>query len=71
MNKIYVSSRYAYGFERPSAVQQRAILPILKGRDVPSVKSFFSAELNVKYDVVYVQCGIAVWYKFEIQLGTR
>jgi len=25
---------YAYGFERPSAVQQRAILPILKGRDV-------------------------------------
>lgn len=22
------------GFERPSAVQQRAILPILKGRDV-------------------------------------
>lgn len=25
---------YAYGFERPSAVQQRAIVPILKGRDV-------------------------------------
>jgi len=25
---------YSYGFERPSAVQQRAILPILKGRDV-------------------------------------
>eukprot|EP00037_Helgoeca_nana_P000126 m.20309 g.20309 ORF g.20309 m.20309 type:complete len:396 (-) comp10181_c0_seq1:312-1499(-) len=25
---------YAYGFERPSAIQQRAILPILKGRDV-------------------------------------
>jgi ATP-dependent RNA helicase len=25
---------YTYGFERPSAVQQRAILPILKGRDV-------------------------------------
>merc|ERR1712190_179972 len=25
---------YAYGFERPSAVQQRAVLPILKGRDV-------------------------------------
>ena len=24
---------YAYGFERPSAVQQRAVLPILKGRD--------------------------------------
>eukprot|EP00386_Alphamonas_edax_P012350 GDKI01038613.1.p1 GENE.GDKI01038613.1~~GDKI01038613.1.p1 ORF type:complete len:397 (+),score=128.37 GDKI01038613.1:61-1251(+) len=25
---------YSYGFERPSAVQQRAIVPILKGRDV-------------------------------------
>jgi ATP-dependent RNA helicase len=25
---------YNYGFERPSAIQQRAIMPILKGRDV-------------------------------------
>ena len=25
---------YAYGFEKPSAVQQRAILPICQGRDV-------------------------------------
>lgn len=25
---------YAYGFEKPSAIQQRAIVPILKGRDV-------------------------------------
>ena len=25
---------YHYGFERPSSIQQRAILPILKGRDV-------------------------------------
>jgi len=25
---------YAYGFEKPSAIQQRAILPIIKGRDV-------------------------------------
>jgi ATP-dependent RNA helicase len=25
---------YAYGFNKPSAVQQRAILPILQGRDV-------------------------------------
>ncbi|KAL4795496.1 hypothetical protein BDV19DRAFT_165978 [Aspergillus venezuelensis] len=23
---------YAYGFERPSAIQQRAILPIVKGK---------------------------------------
>ena len=25
---------YAYGFERPSAIQQRAIMPIITGRDV-------------------------------------
>lgn len=25
---------YAYGFEKPSAIQQRAIKPVLKGRDV-------------------------------------
>eukprot|EP00112_Aurelia_sp_Birch-Aquarium-sp1_P002146 Seg1232.17 transcript_id=Seg1232.17/GoldUCD/mRNA.D3Y31 product="Acyl-CoA synthetase family member 2 mitochondrial" protein_id=Seg1232.17/GoldUCD/D3Y31 len=25
---------YAYGFERPSAIQQRAIIPVVKGRDV-------------------------------------
>ncbi|XP_022168720.1 eukaryotic initiation factor 4A-III-like, partial [Myzus persicae] len=25
---------YSYGFERPSTIQQRAIKPIIKGRDV-------------------------------------
>jgi len=25
---------YAYGFEKPSAIQQRAVKPILIGRDV-------------------------------------
>lgn len=25
---------YAYGFEKPSAIQQRAIIPVIKGRDV-------------------------------------
>lgn len=25
---------YAYGFEKPSAIQQRAILPCVKGHDV-------------------------------------
>ena len=29
-----VKGVYAYGFERPSAIQQRAVLPILAGRDV-------------------------------------
>lgn len=25
---------YAYGFEKPSAIQQRAVVPIITGRDV-------------------------------------
>lgn len=25
---------YQYGFEKPSAIQQRAMMPIMKGRDV-------------------------------------
>ncbi|CAF3182799.1 unnamed protein product, partial [Rotaria sp. Silwood2] len=25
---------YSYGFEKPSAIQQRSIRPIVKGRDV-------------------------------------
>lgn len=25
---------YAYGFEKPSAIQQRAVIPIISGRDV-------------------------------------
>ncbi|KAL5993471.1 Eukaryotic initiation factor 4A-III A [Asimina triloba] len=25
---------YAYGFEKPSAIQQRAVMPIINGRDV-------------------------------------
>lgn len=25
---------YAYGFEKPSAIQQRAIIPCVRGRDV-------------------------------------
>jgi superfamily II DNA/RNA helicase len=25
---------YTYGFEKPSAIQQRAVIPILQGRDV-------------------------------------
>jgi translation initiation factor 4A len=28
---------YAYGFERPSAIQQRAIMPVIKGEfDLPT-----------------------------------
>jgi translation initiation factor 4A len=31
LDKELVHGVYAYGFERPSAVQQRAIMPITKG----------------------------------------
>lgn len=41
---------YAYGFEKPSAIQQRAILPCVKGHDViaqaQSGNSFLSFNLN-------------------------
>jgi ATP-dependent RNA helicase len=33
LNENLLRGIYAYGFEKPSAIQQRAILPILEGRD--------------------------------------
>ena len=30
---------YAYGFERPSAIQQRAIMPVIKGESTSSATS--------------------------------
>jgi superfamily II DNA/RNA helicase len=32
---------YNYGFERPSAIQQRAIIPILQGMVDPQIRIFF------------------------------
>mmetsp|Transcript_27817 Transcript_27817/g.55712 ORF Transcript_27817/g.55712 Transcript_27817/m.55712 type:complete len:464 (+) Transcript_27817:135-1526(+) len=34
LNDDLLKGIYAYGFERPSAIQQRAIRPIIRGRDV-------------------------------------
>eukprot|EP00388_Colpodella_angusta_P029849 GDKK01017824.1.p1 GENE.GDKK01017824.1~~GDKK01017824.1.p1 ORF type:complete len:404 (+),score=46.88 GDKK01017824.1:32-1213(+) len=34
LSKDLLRGIYAYGFERPSAVQQRAVVPILSGRDI-------------------------------------
>ena len=34
LNEQLLRGLYAYGFNKPSAVQKRAILPILKKRDV-------------------------------------
>ena len=46
LSYVVAFCRYAYGFERPSAVQQRAILPILKGRDVhrPIMNRYLSSD---------------------------
>uniref|UniRef100_A0A8D0FE04 RNA helicase n=1 Tax=Strix occidentalis caurina TaxID=311401 RepID=A0A8D0FE04_STROC len=33
---------YAYGFEKPSAIQQRAILPCIKGEPAPYCRSALS-----------------------------
>ena len=34
LNEKLLRGIYAYGFEKPSAIQQRAIVPIIRGRDV-------------------------------------
>jgi len=34
LNTALLRGVYAYGFERPSAIQQRAIMPVIKGHDV-------------------------------------
>jgi len=54
---------YAYGFERPSAIQQRAILPVIKGRDViaqaqsgTGKTATFSISVLQKLDMTNSQC---------------
>ena len=37
---------YAYGFERPSAIQQRAIMPVIKGMCSPQKLTTKRAETN-------------------------
>src|SRR3990167_4854293 len=34
LNDLLLRGIYAYGFEKPSAIQQKAIVPLAKGRDV-------------------------------------
>ncbi|KAF4446439.1 ATP-dependent RNA helicase eIF4A [Fusarium austroafricanum] len=54
---------YAYGFERPSAIQQRAILPVIKGHDViaqaqsgTGKTATFSISVLQKIDTNVKQC---------------
>ena len=37
---------YAYGFERPSAIQQRAIMPVIKGEFRPMTITVTPAQAN-------------------------
>jgi superfamily II DNA/RNA helicase len=37
---------YAYGFERPSAIQQRAIMPVIKGQYQPFIIMQFPPSLT-------------------------
>ncbi|OLL27102.1 ATP-dependent RNA helicase eIF4A [Neolecta irregularis DAH-3] len=54
---------YAYGFERPSSIQQRAILPVIEGRDViaqaqsgTGKTATFSISVLQKIDFSLKQC---------------
>ncbi|KAL1916145.1 uncharacterized protein VTP21DRAFT_6149 [Calcarisporiella thermophila] len=54
---------YAYGFERPSAIQQRAIMPVIKGHDViaqaqsgTGKTATFSISILQKIDTGVSQC---------------
>ncbi|KAF9164156.1 translation initiation factor eIF4A [Actinomortierella ambigua] len=54
---------YAYGFERPSAIQQRAIMPVIKGNDViaqaqsgTGKTATFSISVLEKLDLANPQC---------------
>ena len=40
---------YAYGFEKPSAIQQRAILPCVKGHDVIAQAQSGNLHFRLKY----------------------
>ncbi|KAJ1649070.1 translation initiation factor eIF4A, partial [Dispira simplex] len=58
---------YAYGFERPSAIQQRAIMPVLKEHDViaqaqsgTGKTATFSISILQKLDMSINQCQALV-----------
>lgn len=64
---------YAYGFEKPSAIQQRAIMPCIKGHDViaqaqsgTGKTATFSISIlqQVWYHAITVECGYLVNYGF-------
>lgn len=51
---------YAYGFERPSAIQQRAILPCIKEHDV--IAQAQSGKFSNQLDAFYSVCSVFFFY---------
>lgn len=45
---------YAYGFEKPSAIQQRAILPCIGGKAVSISNNFMDVLILIRQHYVYV-----------------
>jgi hypothetical protein len=58
---------YAYGFERPSAIQQRAIMPVIKGKPHQS-KASPQQRTNVKLSRQRRHRTSAVWYRQDRDL---
>lgn len=48
---------YAYGFEKPSAIQQRAIMPCVKKHDV--IAQAQSGRIDVQYHGFYVSVTLS------------
>ena len=64
---------YAYGFEKPSAIQQRAIVPCVKGHDViaqaqsgTGKTATFSISILQQIDTKLAQCQVHKYQKFKI-----
>ena len=66
---------YAYGFEKPSAIQQRAIVPCVKGHDViaqaqsgTGKTATFSISILQQIDTKLAQCQVHRYPKLNIIL---
>ena len=66
---------YAYGFEKPSAIQQRAIVPCVKGHDViaqaqsgTGKTATFSISILQQIDTKLAQCQVHKYPKLNIIL---
>ena len=61
---------YAYGFEKPSAIQQRGIIPILKGYDsIAQAQSLYNSSSGSNPATALGE-DPDYWYKFDVSNGT-